>query len=131
MNKKRILVVDDEASITRLLKLTLERGGAYEVREENAGTMALAAARDFRPDLIILDVMMPDVSGGEVAAGLRQDRQLRTVPVVFLTAAVKKEELGGPAGRIGGRHYVAKPLNTREIIAVIERILGDAEGGRQ
>jgi len=127
MEKKRILVVDDEVSITRLLKLNLERTGSYEVREENAGVMALPAAREFRPDLILLDVMMPEVSGGEVAAQLRQDPELRRVPVVFLTAAVKKEELGGPGGLIGGRHYVAKPLSAREVVALIEQTLSKAD----
>ena len=127
MEKKRILVVDDEVSITRLLKLNLERTGDYEVREENAGVMALPAAREFRPDLILLDVMMPEVSGGEVAAQLRQDPELRRVPVVFLTAAVKKEELGGPDGLIGGRRYVAKPLSAREVVALIEQTLSKAD----
>jgi len=107
MSKKRILVVDDEPSITRLLKLNLEQTGNYEVREENLGAQALDAAREFKPDLVLLDVMMPDMDGGDVAAGLKQDPALRKTPVVFLTAAVKKEELGAPEGKIGGRMYIA------------------------
>src|SRR5438093_10262575 len=123
MSKKRILVVDDEKSITRLLKLNLEQTGNYEVREENFGARAVAAAQEFRPDLVLLDVMMPDMDGGDVAAGLRQDPALRNTPVVFLTAAVKKEELGAPDGKIGGRIYIAKPLNVKGVIGVIERTL--------
>jgi len=123
MNKKRILVVDDEKSITRLLKLNLEQTGNYEVREENFGARAVAAAQEFRPDLVLLDVMMPDMDGGDVAAGLRQDPALRNTPVVFLTAAVKKEELGAPDGKIGGRIYIAKPLNVKGVLSVIERTL--------
>ena len=96
MSKKRILVVDDETSITRLLKLNLEQTGNYEVREENFGARVLEAAREFKPDLVLLDVMLPDMDGGDVAAGLKQDPALRKTPVVFLTAAVKKEELGAP-----------------------------------
>src|SRR5687768_9940814 len=92
MVKKKILVVDDEASITRLLKLNLEKG-AYVVRTENEGTKALAAAKDFKPDLILLDVMMPDIDGGDVAAIIQADPLLCAVPIVFLTAAVKKEEV--------------------------------------
>ena len=121
---KRILVVDDEPGITRLLKLTLERTGQYEVREENASVQALAAAREFRPDLILMDVMMPELTGGDVAASLREDPVLRKIPVVFLTAAVKKEEIGGPDAKIGGRHYIAKPLDVKGVLSVLERTLG-------
>jgi CheY-like chemotaxis protein len=123
MSKKRILVVDDEVSITRLLKLNLEKTNNYEVREENFGARAVEAAREFNPDLILLDVMMPDMDGGEVASDLRGDPALRKKPVVFLTAAIKKEELGGPEGKVGGRTYIAKPLNVQGVINVIERTL--------
>jgi CheY-like chemotaxis protein len=124
MSKKRILVVDDEPGITRLLKLNLERTGEYEVREENASVLALAAAREFQPDLILMDVMMPGVTGGDVAASLKEDPALRKIPVVFLTAAVKKEEIGGPDAKIGGRQYIAKPLDVQGVRRVIERTIG-------
>lgn len=123
MSQKRILVVDDEVSITRLLKLNLERTGQYTVREENAGIMAVPAAREFKPDLILMDVMMPGMTGGDVAAQLREDPALRRIPLVFLTAAVKREEMGGGTARIAGRQYIAKPLNVQEVIAVIEKTL--------
>ena len=124
MSKKRLLVVDDEVAITRLLKLNLEQSGRYEVRELNSSLGVVPAARMFHPDLILMDVMMPNLEGGEVAALLQQDPELRKIPVVFLTAAVRKEELGGPEGKIGGRHYIAKPLNVQQVQAVIERIVG-------
>lgn len=124
MSTKRILVVDDEPSITRLLKLNLEQTGHYEVREVNSSPRALDAAREFKPDLVISDVMMPEVGGGELAAQLREDSALRRVPVIFLTAAVRKEELGGPEAVIAGRLYIAKPLDVKSLLAAIERILG-------
>jgi CheY-like chemotaxis protein len=124
MNPKRILVVDDETSITHLLKLNLQKTGRYTVRTENQGTKALAAARDFEPDLILLDVMMPDVDGGDVAAQIRADPSFRHVPIVFLTAVVKKEEVQAHAGVIGGFPYIAKPLDVKGVIAVIEQNLG-------
>jgi CheY-like chemotaxis protein len=124
MSKKRILVIDDEPSITRLLKLNLEQTDLYEVREENNSTRAVDAAREFKPDLVISDVMMPEVGGGEVAAQLREDPALRRVPVIFLTAAVRKEELGGPEAVIAGRLYIAKPLDVKSLLAAIQRILG-------
>ena len=94
MMKKRILLIDDEPSFTRALKLHLEKSGAYEVTEENRGEMALETARRFKPDLILLDVMMPDVDGGEVASEIRSDAKLKNTPIVFLTAALAKDEQG-------------------------------------
>ena len=125
MNPKRILVVDDETSITNLLKLNLQKTGRYTVRTENQGVRALAAAREFEPDLILLDVMMPDVDGGDVAAQIRADAALKNVPIVFLTAVVKKEEVQAHAGVIGGFPYIAKPLDVKGVIAVIEQNLGN------
>ena len=124
MGKKRILAVDDEAGITRLLRMNLEQTGEYEVREVNQGSKALAAAKEFRPNLVLLDVMMPDMDGGDVASGLKADPALRDVPVVFLTAAVKKEELGASEGMIGGRMYIAKPLKIDGVLRVIKQFLG-------
>src|SRR2546425_9655292 len=71
MLPKKILVVDDEVTITRLLKLNLEKTGAYLVREENRGAKAYATAREFKPDLILLDVMMPDLRSEEHTSELQ------------------------------------------------------------
>jgi CheY-like chemotaxis protein len=123
MMKKKILVVDDESSITRLLKLNLEKGGDFIVRAENEGAKTLAAAKEFKPDLILLDVMMPDIDGGDVAAIIQADPLLRGVPIVFLTAAVKKEEIEAKGGMVGGFPYIAKPLDLKGVTEVIERTL--------
>ncbi|MCL5096854.1 MAG: response regulator [Candidatus Omnitrophica bacterium] len=121
MRKKRILVVDDEASFTRLVKFNLEATGNYEVREENWGDRVLAAVKDFSPDLILLDIIMPGEDGGEVAAKLQAHPHWQRIPLVFLTAAVKKEEIGSSGGRIGGFAYLAKPVDMEELIHCIER----------
>ena len=81
--KKRILVVDDEPALTRMVKLNLERTGSYEVRTENQGSKAVQAAREFKPDLIFLDVMMPDMSGDEVSAQLKEDEELSRIKFIF------------------------------------------------
>ena len=120
---KRILIVDDESSITRLLQLNLEKLGAYLVRTENSGRNALAAARDFQPDLVLLDVMMPDLDGGAVASQFQADPVLTDTPIVFLTAAVKKEEVDATGGLIGGYPYIAKPLDVKGVLATIEKQL--------
>ena len=118
--KKRILVVDDEASFTRLLKLNLEQTGDYEVLVENAAPAALAAARRFKPDLILLDVMMPDMDGGTLAARLRESPSLESVPILFLTAAVKKEEVSTRHGSIGGFPFIAKPVDLDELLVCLK-----------
>src|SRR2546423_7483508 len=123
MGKKRILVVDDETSITRLLKMNLELIGNYEVREENSGARAIETAREFNPDLILLDVMMPDLDGGDVAAALKQDRALRKTPVVFLTAAVTLEELSAACGKNGGHTYIVMPLYVKSVMGIIVQTL--------
>ncbi|MFC1665140.1 response regulator transcription factor [Pseudomonadota bacterium] len=121
--KKRILVVDDEVTLTRMVKLNLERTGNYEVRTENKGSQALQAAREFNPDLVFLDVMMPDMSGDEVCAQIKEDSQLADVAIVFMTAIVTKAETDELGSNIGGREFLAKPAKTEEMISMIENLL--------
>ena len=93
MSKKRVLLVDDEKSLTTLLKLNLEETGNYEVWVENCGEDALGAAQKFDPDIIILDIIMPRVSGGDVSEQFARDPMLKDIPIVFLTAAVRKHQV--------------------------------------
>jgi CheY-like chemotaxis protein len=123
MSKKRILVIDDEASVTRGIRLSLEALGTYEVRAENHALEAIHTARDFRPDLILLDVMMPEMDGGGVAAQLQQDPLLKNIPVVFLTAIVSNEETQERETNIGGQNYLAKPVDLSELTRCIEQHL--------
>jgi DNA-binding response OmpR family regulator len=125
--KKRILMVDDEPALTRMVKLNLERTGNYEVRTENQGSMAVSAAKEFKPDLILLDVMMPDMNGDEVAAALKEDAELSKIEFIFMTAIVTKEETGEMGTNIGGHIFLAKPVKTDELIATIERVLSEQE----
>jgi two-component system OmpR family response regulator len=124
MPKIRVLLVDDEPKFTHMLKLNLERRGDYEVRTETNGAYAVNAARDFRPDIIFLDVIMPDVDGGEVAARIKADKQLKDTPVVFLTAGVSKETTKARGDIIGGQRFLPKPVSVAEVLECIERILG-------
>jgi DNA-binding response OmpR family regulator len=124
MTKKKILVVDDEVGMTRMLKRNLEATGRYDVRTENSGAVAITAACEFQPDLILLDVMMPGVGGDEVAAQLKEDKMLCRVPIVFLSAIVKKEETQSTGGNIGGMTFLAKPVKLDDLITCIENHLG-------
>jgi len=123
-DKTRILVIDDETSITRLLKLNLEQTNDYVVQVENAANRALAAAEQFQPHLIFLDVMMPDMDGGELAGCFQASPKLKGIPIVFLTAAARKEEVSSRSGRIGGLAFLAKPVNLPEVVDCIEKHLG-------
>ncbi|RLA50403.1 MAG: response regulator [Gammaproteobacteria bacterium] len=125
--KKRILMVDDEPALTRMVKINLERTGNYEVRTENQGSMAVPAAREFKPDLILLDVMMPDMTGDEVAAALKEDAELSKIKFIFMTAIVTKAEIGEISTNIGGNIFLAKPVKTDELIATIESVLSEKE----
>ena len=119
-NKKKILVVDDEANLTKMLKRNLEATGKFEVQTENQGSNAVSAAKAFAPDLILLDVMMPDADGGEVASEMGDDPALSGIPIVFLTAIVTKEEVDESGGVISGRPFVAKPVKTDDLVKIIE-----------
>lgn len=123
--KKRILVVDDEPALTRLVKLILEKTGEYDVRTENRGTMAIAAAKEFKPDLIFLDVMMPDMGGDEISARLKEDAELSKIKRIFLTAIVTKDETDASGTNIGGNQFLAKPVRPKELLATIESALGN------
>ena len=121
--KTKVLIVDDDASITRMIKLNLEKTGAYEVWTENEGRRAVGAAREFKPDIIFLDVMMPDLQGNEVAEQLEEDAKLKDITRVFLTALVTRDETADGGNEIGGNHFLAKPVNTQDIIRMIEKVL--------
>jgi CheY-like chemotaxis protein len=120
--KQRILIVDDDHECTHLVKILLEKAGSYVVLEENDAASAHQSARNFRPDLILLDIMMPETDGAEVAAQIEADPDLRSTPIIFLTALVTEPET--KAGlRIEGHRSVAKPINIPELIDQIEESL--------
>ena len=123
-DKKRILVVDDQPQNTRLLKLYLEQTNKYVVKEENNARTAHSTAEEFQPHLILLDVMMPGIGGGELAAGFQASAKLKGVPIVFLTSAVTKQEVDAGGGQLGGFPFLAKPVVLAEVLACLQRHLG-------
>src|SRR5436309_11592625 len=117
--RKRILIIDDEASFARMVKLNLEKTGAFEVRVESKPAYALPTARDFKPDLILLDVIMPTMDGGDVANQIKRDRNLKDTPIIFLTATVSQREAGDVGFNSGGELFLAKPISVEGLIACI------------
>ena len=125
MAKVKILVVDDEESLTRMLKLNLEETGEYEVMTENQGAKTLAVAHEFKPALILLDVMMPDMMGSEVAEEILAEDELKDIKIIFLTALVSKQEEAAADGHIAGRSFLAKPVKMDELIVKIQEELSN------
>src|SRR5947208_8940230 len=118
--KRRILIVDNDRDTTHLVKVLLERTGDYLVLEENDATKAHQSAQNFRPDLILLDVVMPETDGGEVAAQIEADSELHNTPMVFLTALVTRAEAKSGLS-IQGHPFLAKPVSIPELINAIEQ----------
>jgi CheY-like chemotaxis protein len=119
--KKKVLVVDDEKSFTNLLHLNLEQTGNYDVQVVNWSEDALATARSFKPDIMLLDIIMPRMPGGNVVAQFEADPEMKDLPIVFFTAAVQRSRLEEMDGIISGRPCLAKPASLEEIVAMIEK----------
>ena len=123
--KKRILLIDDEPGVTRMMRRNLEATNRFEVQELNDATQAVATALQFRPDLLICDVMMPEMDGGAVAAAFAETPQLARVPIIFLTAIVGKQEAEPTGSMIGSHVFLAKPVKHDDLLACIANQLGD------
>jgi len=123
--EKRVLVVDDERDVTELLEYKLKQAGLL-VRTLNDPLRAIGMARDLRPDLIILDVMMPDLTGIQHLRMIRGDALLQDTPVMFLTAKGETEDrLKGLEG--GADDYMAKPFDARELVLRAQALLKRAK----
>lgn len=121
---RRILVVDDEVHVQRLLRMYLQQAG-YEVQTCGDGPTALAAVRQFRPDLMVLDLMLPGMGGIEVC---RLVRQQRDIPIIMLTArSTEQDRLQGL--RDGADDYVTKPFSPPEVVLRVEAVLRRVQPG--
>jgi len=117
---RRILIVDNDINSTHLVKVLLEKTGRYLVFEENDPIRAHQTARNFRPDLIFIDVVLSDRDGGDIAAQIRADPELQYTPIIFLTALVTRAE-ASTGLRIDEHPFLAKPIDIQELIEAIER----------
>ena len=120
--RRRILIVDNDPDATHLVKVLLERTGHYLVLEENDATKARQSALNFRPDVILLDIVMPETDGGEVAARIQADPELQNMPIILLTALVTRAEAKSGLN-IQGHPFLAKPVSIPELINAIEEHL--------
>ena len=121
---KRVLVVDDEALFTELVSATLDRRGEYVTKAVNDPREAIDTAREFQPDVILLDVMMPEMDGGDVSRAIEADPMLRSVPVIMLTALISEDEVSeNGVATIHNRPALPKPLTADKLIRSIEQSL--------
>lgn len=120
---RRVLLIDDEASFTRMVKLNLEALGKYAVRVVNESPKAQQVANEFKPEIILLDVVMPEADGGDVAIQLRQHAITQDTPIIFVSAMVSRKESGNGFYESGGEHFLAKPVTTEILSNSIDSVL--------
>jgi two-component system alkaline phosphatase synthesis response regulator PhoP/two-component system response regulator VicR len=123
----RILAVDDEPNIVRLIQVNLERHG-YQVETANNGAQALAKIRENRPDLLVSDVMMPEMDGFELLKNIRMDAELSELPVIMLTAKTQDADVMRGYSH-GADMYLTKPFNPAELLQFVKRVLSSSSGG--
>jgi CheY-like chemotaxis protein len=117
MEKKRILIIDEESAFTRLVKLNLEKTGRYSVRTANQSRQALAVAGEFAPHLVLLDIAQPGLDEEDFTARLRAAPELQGIPIVFVTDIIAKTQPDTTG------HLLAKPVSLAKLIDCIERNL--------
>lgn len=126
MNQKTILIADDEPYLLIILEKALADEGYTVVAAKN-GEEALDMATNFCPDLIILDVSMPDMQGGEVAGHLRDNPETADIPIMFLTALLSKDQEEREGSIIGGHKFMAKPYELEELLSTVSDLLSKKE----
>jgi two-component system alkaline phosphatase synthesis response regulator PhoP len=122
MRMSKILVIDDEPDIVYLIRLILEKEG-YEVVEANSGTQGLKLAEKEKPDLILLDVMMPDMLGWEVCRRIKANEELKKVPVAMLTVKSAAEDKLKSLDEARADWHIAKPIDREKLLSTVEWLL--------
>ena len=125
MDRKKILIIDDEEDFLFFVKGNLENAGEFHVIEASSGKEGIKIATEEKPDLILLDISMPEMSGEEVAKRLSKIPETKKTPVIFLTALITKNEIeDGGISNIAGHKFLAKPIATKQLVAAINNTLG-------
>ncbi len=126
MSVKKILVIDDEEHFCRALKKGLEMKSTFKVLTATRGEEGMRLAGIEKPDLILLDIMMPGMAGTEMAEELSENPVTSSIPIIFVTAIVKEDEVRKRSGVSGGRTFVAKPVKIDELIKKMNAVLPHA-----
>lgn len=124
-SRKKVLVIDDEEDFCFFVRENLANSGRFDVVIATNGLRGIELAETEGPDIILLDMMMPDMAGEEVLEQLREKQQTAEIPVVFLTALATRQDTGSEVfKKIGDSYFIAKPVRTRELIRAIDYFLG-------
>lgn len=118
----KILIVDDEKDMLAVLEKRLSMAG-YSVIKADNGKDAIRLAKDEQPDLALLDIMMPDMDGGEIGQILKNDPNTKDIPIMFLTCLFSKDDETREGHRISGNFFIAKPYNSEELLGEIKKQL--------
>jgi CheY-like chemotaxis protein len=124
-SKPKVLVIDDDPRLAELLRFTLMKAQLYETFLETRPRHAVETVRAFMPDLILLDVEMPGLTGGEVAKALAADPDLRWIPVLFVTSLLSKAETGSRPFHRGDQLFLAKLVEPSALIGAVEEMLAE------
>ena len=128
MDKRKILIVDDEKVFCKMVKLNLEETDQFRVRTETRGIDAFSAVKEFMPDLILLDISMPDINGIDILAELKRDENTKNTPVIMLTG--KHEQFDRRKTlELGAYEYITKPLDSYMLVRQIENVLKKKKEG--
>lgn len=122
MAKKKVLVIDDNAEFCEITKSYLESTMKYRVFTARSGPKGIMLAKQYMPDVILLDIRMPDMDGGMVAELLLDDSSTSHIPIIFLTGLIMPEEVKKSGGFIAGHPFIAKPFKLEELTGMIESV---------
>jgi CheY-like chemotaxis protein len=120
---RKVLIVDDELSVCRMIQKTLESTGEYESSFCTTREELVQLARHYRPDVILLDVTMPGLSGPEIVDQIKGDPATNDIPVVYMTEMALEDEVEEGGHKIGGSYFVAKPVQKTDLLCAIEMAL--------
>ncbi len=127
-SKTKVLIIDDEEDFCFFVRENLNHTGRFEVFVATNGAYGIDLARRRKPDIILLDLMMPDMSGEQVAEELNRSEETAGIPKIFLTALATRADTGDNVlKKTGGSCFIAKPVRTKELIAAIREALGESD----
>lgn len=116
----KVLLIDDEKNFTGMLKLNLEATGKYSVDTVNHPLQAISYIIRHKPDIIFLDIIMPDIEGPDIAIQIKENDDIKNIPIIFLTATIRDDEVQSQGGQIGGNEFVAKPSTIEKLSVIID-----------
>lgn len=120
MDKKKILIIDDEENFCKLVKKNIEQTGEFTVDMATNGEDGIRLVKELRPDLVLLDLLMPGMDGADVASQIREDKNVKDTPIVFLTAIMRPDESNPQEDFTKGYAILSKTVTVKDLIACIK-----------